>query len=426
MNKPRLSRRTLLAACPGSLAATGIQAERRVPPIAAVVTEYRKFSHAQNIVDRFLEGYGWESRHHRPAVQVVSLYVDQTRENDLSRERAARVPGLRIFRSIAEALTLGGEELGVDGVLLIGEHGTYPANAKGQTLYPRYEFFRQIVDVFRRSGRAVPVFNDKHLSWSWEQAAEMVKTAKELGFPLMAGSSLPVTWRIPSRDLPWGAEVEEAVVVGPGGVDSYDFHALEAVQCLVERRHGGEKGVSSLQAYRGEQFWQAVTAGSADGGGWDPALFTACLCRSFMLKPSREGFSHIYPTVEDMRRLTPSPVAYRYSHLNGPRVSMLLMDGLVDDITVAIRLKGESEPLSMQMYLGAGHQMHANFFNPLVRHLDTLFTSGRVPYPIERTLLTTGLVAAGVESLSKGGARIPTPHLTLRYRARRLSSFRKS
>src|SRR5436190_15126954 len=106
------------------------------PKIATVVTEYRRHSHAQGIVDRFLEGYGWESRHHRPAVDVVSLYVDQVPENDLSRERAQRHPALKVFPTIAEALTLGGEELAVDGVLLIGEHGSYKRNERGQTLYP--------------------------------------------------------------------------------------------------------------------------------------------------------------------------------------------------------------------------------------------------------------------------------------------------
>ena len=175
-------------------------------------------------------------------MDVVALYVDQKPRGDLSQERAARHPGLTVYPTIAEALTRGTGKLAVDGVLLIGEHGNYPRNARGQTLYPRYEFFQQIVEVFRRSGRCVPVFNDKHLSWRWDWAREMVDTARQMGFPLMAGSSLPVTWRIPSIDLPWGAEVREAVCVGYGGVDSYDIHGLEALQCMIERRRGGESG----------------------------------------------------------------------------------------------------------------------------------------------------------------------------------------
>ena len=214
----------------------------RRPKIAALVSTYHRYAHAQHIVDRFLEGYGWNGRHHRPEMDLVSLYVDQVKENDVSRERESRFEDLTIYPTIADALTLGGNELAVDGVLL---------NEKGQTLWPRYEFFRQMVSVFRASGRGVPVFNDKHLSWKWEWAKEMCDTARELDFPFMAGSSLPVTWRIPSVDMPLGAEVEEGMCVGCGWIDGGDFHAYETIQGMVERRKGGECGVGWIQAYRG-------------------------------------------------------------------------------------------------------------------------------------------------------------------------------
>ena len=57
------------------------------PRIAAVVTVFRNKSHGQGIVDRFLEGYGWNGRHYMPKVEVVSLYVDQKPKGDLSAER---------------------------------------------------------------------------------------------------------------------------------------------------------------------------------------------------------------------------------------------------------------------------------------------------------------------------------------------------
>ena len=142
----------------------------RRPRVAALVTEYRRYSHGQNIVDRLLGGWGWESGWHHPALDIVSLYVDQFPASDLSREREARHEDLRIYPTIGEALTRGGNELDVDGVLLIAEHGEYPLNEQGQTLYPRYEFFQQLTAVFRASGRSVPVFCDKHLSWNWDQA----------------------------------------------------------------------------------------------------------------------------------------------------------------------------------------------------------------------------------------------------------------
>jgi hypothetical protein len=211
--------------------------------LAAIVTVYRKYSHAQHIVDRFLEGYGWNGAHHHPPMELVSLYVDQTPPEDLSRERAHRFPGTKIYPTIAEALTQGTNKLAVDGVVIVGEHGDYPKTAKGQVQYPRYRFFQETVRVFRDSGHSVPVFNDKHLSWNWDWAKEMYDTARSMGFPMMAGSSLPVTWRIPSVEMPEKAKVKEALTLCYGGVDSYDFHGLETSQCMLERRNGGEAGV---------------------------------------------------------------------------------------------------------------------------------------------------------------------------------------
>ena len=249
-------------------------------------------------------------------MDLVSLYVDQIGDGDLSRDRAERFPSMKIYPTIAEALTLGGSKLAVDGVVLVGEHGKYPRNEKGQTQYPRYEFFQQIVKVFRASGRAVPVFNDKHLSWNWDWAKEMYDTLARMGFPFMAGSSLPVTWRTPSVEMPLGARVREALCVCYGGVDSYDFHGLETIQCMVERRRGGETGVKWVQAYRGENFWKALQgrrlAARSDRGRAVPQPHADAGAR---------GFNDIFPTVDDMQRLVKDPVAYRYEHDGRPEVA---------------------------------------------------------------------------------------------------------
>src|SRR6266849_3267805 len=175
---------------------------------------------------------------HYPDYAIAGMYVEQKKEGDLSVE-LARKHGFTLYRDVAGALTLGGDKLAVDGVLLIGEHGDYPYNDKGQKLYPRYELFQKIVEVFKKSGRAVPVFNDKHLSYDRKKAKEMVETARKMNFPLMAGSSLPVTWRRPEVELPLGCEIKEALVASRGELEIYSIHSLEALQCMVERRRGG-------------------------------------------------------------------------------------------------------------------------------------------------------------------------------------------
>jgi hypothetical protein len=390
--------------------------------MAIITTEWRYLSHAQHMGDRFLVGYPMNGRWHEPALQVVSLYVDQTPAGDLSRQRAAEF-GFTIYPRVAAALRCGGDRLAVDAVLIIGEHGSYPHNDLGQTLYPRYEFFKQVVEVFKKDGRAVPVFSDKHLSWNWAWAKEMVESAQALGFPFMAGSSLPVTWRMPSIDTPYGADVREVLCVGIGGVDSYDFHALETIQCMAERRRGGETGVTALQALRGDAVWKAMEFRSWAAGGWDPDLFHACLCRSQTLTQP-PTFGHRYPTTEQIRAWVKDPVAYRFEYADGLKATMLLMNGLVGDFTFAARLMDRTEPLSTLFYLPP--VPNVVYSAALMSKVESLFLTGKTPYPIERTLLTTGLVAAAMRSLGTGQRRLETPHLAVHYQAPRESSFSRS
>jgi hypothetical protein len=426
----KISRRALLAsiaAAPAILRAQrpprALEVARGRPKIAAICTTYFKYSHAQHIVDRFLEGYGWNGTHHHPAMDLISIYIDQIRDDDVSKTRLQEFPSMKLYPTIAEALTLGGSTLAVDGVLLIGEHGRYPRNEKGQTKYPRYEFFKEIVKIFETSGRSVPVFNDKHLSWNWEWAKEMYDTARRMEFALMAGSSLPVTWRTPQLEMPLGSSIREAVCVCYGGVDSYDFHGLETLQCMVERRKGGETGVRWLQAYRGDAVWKAHQEGV-----WSRDLVEAALCRSHTLKPARPGFNHIFPAVDDIRSLVRAPVAYTFEHHDGLKCTMLLMGGLVEDFNFAARVDGQRAIFSTQMYLPMppARTSLANFFSPLVNNVEQMFLTGKETYPPERTLLTTGLTAAGVESLFRQQTRYDTPHLAIRYQPAKTSTFWKT
>lgn len=394
------------------------------PRLAAVVTAYKKLFHPQHVVDRFLEGYGWNGRFHHPPMDVVSLYVDQRGPGDLSQERADRHPTMKIYPTIAETLTLGGSKLAVDGVVVVGEHGTYPLTETGIMKHPHYEFFEQIVKVFRDSGRAVPYFNDKELSWNWDWCKQMVNTSHELGFPLQGGSSLAVTWRVPSVEFPTGATVREALSVGYGGMASYDFHGLETIQCMVERRKGGETGVEWLQTYRGESFWKAY-----EQGVWSHDLMKAALSRSSTLTPGDRTFTSIFPTVEQMRTIVPDPVAYNYQHRDGLRCTMLLMNGLVRDFTFAADIEGQSKPFSTQMYLPMpdGRTTLASFFTPLVHNAEIMFLTGKAQYPIERTLLTSGLLIAGVDSAYKGMQRIETTNLAeVKYQPSPQSTFWRS
>lgn len=418
-----VSRRTFLTAmgataCVPRLIRSAESGDNR-KRLAVVTTQWRYPSHAWHMAERFLTGYPIGGKWRRSRFRVVAAYVDQTPENDLSRDRANEF-GFTIYPSIAEALRNGGKKIDVDAVLIIGEHGNYPDNEIGQKKYPRYEFFRQVTDIFREDGRTAPVFNDKHLSWKWEWAQEMVATSRQLNFPFMAGSSLPVTWRMPSIDMPHGAEVKEVMCVAIGGIDSYDFHALEVIQCMAERRRGGETGVVALQALRGDAVFQAMDAGNWADGGWDPRLWEACLCRSQTLMQTPDA-NHRYPTPRQIRDWVKEPVAYRFEYADGLKATMLLMNGLVNDFTFAARIKGQADPLSTLFYLPPNPNVV--YSAALMSKVERMFETGRATYPVERTLLTTGLVEAGMKSLANNHQRIDTPHLNVRYQVTPQSHF---
>lgn len=415
MNTKLITRRSFLltSAAAAATSAAPATARKKIALIATVVFEK---SHAQHFIDRFALGYGWGGEWRKPEVDLVSLYIDQFPEKDLARGRSKRY-GIPIHKSIADALTLGTGKLAVDGVVIIGEHGDYPENEKGQTLYPRYEFFKEVVKVFESSGRSVPVFNDKHLSTDWKKCVEMVTDSKRLNFPFLAGSSLPVTRRLPAIDLPWGTPLAESVCVGYGGVEKYDFHGLETAQCMSERRKGGEVGIKSVLALRGDKMWA-----HAAGLKQTQRLLLAALSRSHTL-PVKEGYPTEAISFEWARKNFQDAYAYFIEHRDGFRTSLFMLG--VRDFNYAGLNSETGEITSCQMFLPMPTAVAttADFFNPLVHHIERMVIDNRAAYPVERTLLTSGMVIAAVESLYRDGKVIETPEMEVRYTAPKESTF---
>jgi len=331
----------------------------------------------------------------RPNLQLVSLYIDQIGEKDKGRKLAAE-QGVRVCNTIEEALTLGGKDLAVDGVLLIGEHGEYPISETGQTRYPRRRFFEETVAVFRRSGRVVPVFTDKHLSWNWADAKWMYDTARELKIPLMAGSSLPVTWRRPPIDVTRGARLIEAVGISYHTLDGYGFHALEMLQCLCERRRGGETGVGAVQCLDGPEVWKA-----RDTGRFDAKLFEAAWSRRERITKAR------------LEETVPRPNAFAIEYLDGFRATILTLNPVNGEWCIGWREAAEAEPRSTLFWTQEARPF--GHFTFLVQGIDRMIQTGQPTWPVERTLLTTGLLDALLTSRLCGGVRLETPHLAIEY-----------
>jgi hypothetical protein len=382
----------LLAAGAGSPA----QAARK-PKVAAVVTAYYHNSHADVIVSRLLETDTLDGKGRRPDLELVSLYTDQISEKPKDIGQAlASAAGVRISRTIEDALTLGTGSLAVDGVLLVCEHGKYPRSDTGSIQYPKRKFFEEIARVFEKSGRSVPVFCDKHLADTWEDAKWLYDTAARLKAPLMAGSSLPVLWRDPPADLARDAELEEVVAVSYHTLDAYGFHALEMLQCLVERRKGGETGVRAVRCLAGEAVWKE--------GLYSAKLLDAAFRR-------QEGA----PVLDEKaRRSVREPVLFQIEYADGLRASVLTLNPAVRQWAVAWRTKAGEERAVLFRTQEARPFMH---FAHLLEGIEKMIHTGRPAWPPERTLLTSGVLDRLLVSKARGGERLETPELTFPYRA---------
>lgn len=399
----KVPRRDCLKTVAGTLLGTGFassavadrpQAAETVKPksVAAVITIYRPGSHADVLLGKILEGWKQDGGA-GPALKLASMYVDQFPTQDIARSMAKK-HSVPIFDSIEKAVTVGGNSVPVDGVISIGEHGNYPTNKKGQHLYPRRRFFEKITDTFKKYRRVVPVFSDKHLGPVWKDAKWMYDRARELKVPFMAGSSLPVSFRKPAIDVPMNCEIEAAVGIGYDGLDIYGAHALDCYQCLVERRRGAERGVKWVKYLEGAAMWKAV-----DDGLVRKDLFDAALA--------------VVPRVTKSDvRADKRAALFLFQYADG-FLGVQFMLQSVNRTSVAVKIKGVTKSLATQFE--ERPRPHHPHFAYLLKAIERMMHTGRPSYPVERTLLTSGILDRALTSRAMKGKKLTTPELAIAY-----------
>lgn len=362
--------------------------------VAAVMTAYQKKWHADVLLGKILEGWKQDGGP-GPALKIVSMYVDQFREGDLARGLAKKFD-IPIFDTIEKAVTVGGDRIPVDGVISVGEHGDYPYNELQQHLYPRRRLFEGITDTFKKYGRVVPVFNDKHLGPVWTDAKWMYDRAKELNVPFMAGSSLPVGYRKPDVAIPMDCEIEAAVGIGYSGLDIYGFHTLDCYQSFVERRRGAETGVKSVQCLQGDAMWKVV-----DSDRVPKAVLEAALA----VLPGKNA---------DIREGKDSAL-FLFEYNDGLQGTVLMLPNGVGGISTAVKLKGESQ-IRATHYEERPEPVHPHFAF-LLKGIERMIHTGKPSYPVERTLLSGGILDRALNSRARNYEKLMTPELAIRYKA---------
>ncbi len=387
---------------PAALQAAPSQKKMRV---AAIFTEFTYRSHAHVILENFLTPYLFNGKMVHPQMEVVSFFADQMPEGEMSKQ-VSKDFNIPTYSTIKDALCVGGTDLAVDAVLSIGEHGKYPSTKLGQTMYPRKRFFDEIVAVMKSSKKFVPLFSDKHLSYRWDWAKEMYDTTREFGIPFMAGSSVPLAQRTPALEIPLGSQIDEAVSIHGGGVESYDIHGLEVLQSMVEARKGGETGVAKVQFIEGEEFWKAANT------KWPTSLMVAAM---------EAEANSIKPVKPDWKNINPHGIILDYK--DGFRTSMIKIGSDAMRWNFACRLNGDPKIHASHLYVGPWQ--NRNLFKALSHAIQHHFLNGKPPYPVERNLLTTGILEAAMHSRAQGGIQLDTPHLNIAYEPTDFSAMRE-
>jgi hypothetical protein len=412
-----VSRRQFMTASGGGLAAllcpaAGMAATEPVkrPKVAAVYTVFRFRSHAHNILENFLRPYLFNGKRSESPCEVVSFFADQKAPANDTTQEVAKKFKIPVYKSIAEALTLGGKELAVDAVLSIGEHGEYPSNKIGQVEYPRKRFFDDITAVMTKANRFVPVFNDKHLSYRWDWARAMYDFSQKHKLPFMAGSSVPLAQRRPALEIPAGSVFEEAVSIHGGGVETYDFHALEVLQSMVEFRKGGETGVASIEFLTGDALFQA-----AQKGRWSLRLAEAAMAAEF-----GKDAPNIRQAIKGEKAVEPHGLIITYR--DGFKATALKIGASSVRWNFACKLAKDDRLYATRFYVGPyGNRC---LFMGLSHAIQDHFVQRRSPYPVERTLLTTGMVEAGMRSRADRRL-LKTDNLNIVYEARDFRAMRE-
>ena len=369
--------------------------EPKLLRMAGITTLYRRHSHADVLLSRLLETDTLDGQGRKLPWKLVSVYADQVAADDLS-QPYARKYGFRLSPTIQDALTLGTQELAVDGVFLIAEHGTYPMSPTGQIEYPKRRLFSEMVEVFQKSRRVVPVFHDKHFADTTQDALWYYETAKTQKIPLMAGSSIPSTWRDPPIDVPRGAVLSHVLVLSYGPLDAYGFHGLELLQALAERRRGGETGVKSVKTISGPAVWEALDTGTIPA-----SLVQAALARFKKRPPLGLAVA---------RNKVVQPVAFQVQYRDGTVGTVLTLPGVAAEWSAAWSVRGVAEIESFTVDLQDEHPyMH---FGQLLHGLEPFFESGQPTWPVERTLTTTLLLDAALTSHSLDGKVVMTNALS--------------
>jgi hypothetical protein len=358
--------------------------------IAFLVEDFALQTPAQQLLDRFLIGFPRDGEFYRPEGCQIAVYLRDGAGN-AEIDRRVKEFGLRREQSIAATV----------------------AQADGLVIVPKTSSAAPDTELVEIALRGVPrgcaCFVYGGLSWTLSEAKKLANVASTQKLSLIAGTTLPVTWRLPEVDVAAGARLKEALIVVQGASPAAELDGLEGLLPVIQRRRGGESGVRRIRLLEGTDLWQA-----GHDGVWSWALLASALSRS----DSPQGDSVKDGRTQDLvglglvQTLARQPRGWVMEHFDGLRSTVLVLDGVVADYNFAVQTR-DGPVISAQIYRPPAPAQH--HFSRLAEVIESFFVRGKQPWPIERNVLISGLLESFGKNSANGGSPLETPALRISY-----------
>ena len=154
--------------------------------------------------------------------------------------------------------------------------------------------------------------------------------------------------------------------------------------------------MAAVTCLEGEAVWKAAREGL-----WSYDL-AKCACDPIQNKPDGPMETHCE-----------NPALFLVEYRDGLRGAVLMLNGYVRDLAYAARIGDRCYGTEYYLHNEAPHP----HFSYLTLNIEGMFITGQPTYPIERTLLTSGILEAALDSRYQGHTRVETPHLEITYRS---------